>query len=312
MGRSTVPATETLSAVALQDVVVEIAGRRVLDGVTFPVTPGHVTALIGPSGAGKTLCVKFLAGILRPSGGRVLVGPRDMATLTPAQLRAYRRDLGVMFQGSMIYRGALFGSLNLFDNVAFPLRAVGDLPEEEILPRTWARLDEVGLAAHAEKMPSELSAGMVRRAALARALVADPSVLLLDDLDSGIDGVRLHGVARAVREARTRTGAAVLAVTHDPAFALEVADLIAVLRDGRIAGFGTPGEVLGGDARAFAFLAGDARGSELGMAREEVGPARLPREHDGPERLESPPLGYAVAALLIMVALVVAALAVAR
>lgn len=290
-----------LSAVALQDVEVEIAGRRILDGVNLPLAPGTITCLIGPSGGGKTLCVKFLSGVLRPTAGRVLVGPRDISSFNARELRAYRRRLGVMFQGSMIYEGALFGSLNIFQNVAFPLVEVLGMRGPEVEERVMARLHDVGLAAEAELMPSDLSGGMVRRAALARALVADPEVILLDDLDSGIDGVRLHGIARAIREARDRSNAAILAVTHDPQFALDIADQIALLRQGRIVALDTPEAVLGGaDPDAFSFLAGNADASGLEMAPEEVGAARIASAPASPEPLEHLRPLYGVVVMLVL------------
>jgi phospholipid/cholesterol/gamma-HCH transport system ATP-binding protein len=298
----TEPALE-VDPLGLDGVITELGGRRILDGVTLPVEAGKITALVGPSGVGKTLCVRHLTGLLAPTAGRVMMDGRDMTTLTRQELREHRRQMGVLFQGSSAQGAGLFGSLSVLDNLRFVLRSQTDLSDEEIMERARIQVEQVGLAQFADAFPQTLSTGMARRAALARALVTEPRMLLLDDLDSGIDDIRLSLLADLVRQAQADTGMTVLVTTHDPELVDELADTVAVLRSGRIRSIGPPHEVLAKGGRGGGtFLAGD-RTAGLEMAPEPVGPATLTEVNHQPVGVEGRQLPAALLGFFIMVAI---------
>lgn len=287
----------------LDGVITELGGRRVLDGVTLPVEAGKITALVGPSGVGKTLCVRHLTGLLAPTAGRVLMDGRDMTTLTRDQLRGNRREMGVLFQGSSAQGAGLFGSLSVLDNLRFVLRAQTDLPDHEVMDRARIQVEQVGLAKFADTLPQTLSTGMARRAALARALVTEPRMLLLDDLDSGIDGIRLSLLADLVKQAQADTEMTVLVTTHDPDLVDELADTVAVLRTGRIRAIGPPAEILSKGGRGGGTFMGGDRAAGLEMAPEQVGPATLPEVMPQPVGTEGSQLPAALLGFFIMVAI---------
>ena len=252
---------------------------------------------------GKTLCVRHLTGLLAPTAGRVLMDGRDMTTLTRQELRDNRREMGVLFQGSSAQGAGLFGSLSVLDNLRFVLRAQTDLPDDEILDRARIQVEQVGLAKFADALPQTLSTGMARRAALARALVTEPRMLLLDDLDSGIDGIRLTLLADLVKQAQADTEMTVLVTTHDPDLVDELADTVAVLRTGRIRSIGPPEEILAKSGRGGGtFMSGD-RAAGLEMAPEQVGPATLREVTPQPVGTEGRQLPAALLGFFIMVAI---------
>jgi phospholipid/cholesterol/gamma-HCH transport system ATP-binding protein len=288
---------------ALRGVVTELGGRRVLNEVDLDVSRGRITALVGPSGVGKTLCIRHLAGLQTPNLGSVLYEGRDLATLSARELREHRQNLGVLFQGVSAQGAGLFGSLSVSDNLRFALRAQADASDDEIEERTARQLEHVGLTRFAEALPQELSTGMARRAALARALVSDPEVLLLDDLDSGVDGIRLSLLAELLRETQAEHEMSILVTTHDPELAAGLADDVAVLRAGRIRAAGPTEEILGtAGANGGTFLRGD-RAAGLAMGPEAVPAASLPEPAELPVGADGPWLVPFLITMLIFIAI---------
>lgn len=304
-------AVEITDPLALEQVVTELGGRRVLDWVDLPLRAGRITVLLGPSGVGKTVCVKHLTGLLPPSAGRVLIDGRDRGRLSAAELKAHRRELGVLFQSGAAQGGGLFGSMSVVENLRFVLRTQTAMAEDEIDARAREGLAAVGLTDAVERMPQDVSTGMARRAALARALVTEPRVLLLDDVDSGIDGIRLALLAEVLRAAQVESGATMLVTTHDPDLVRALADDVVVLRAGRVDAIGPAEEVLDRSRfRTAGFLAGDGR-EDLGMAPEPTPPATFRDADQSPLRTEGRALAPALLTLLIFVAIAVSYLAVA-
>jgi phospholipid/cholesterol/gamma-HCH transport system ATP-binding protein len=306
-GRAGAEAAARLAAapapLALSGVVTELGGRRVLNEVDLEVSRGRITALVGPSGVGKTLCVRHLAGLQAPNLGTVLYQGRDLATLSGREVREHRRHLGVLFQGITAQGAGLFGSLSVADNLRFALRAQADLPDDAVEERTALQLEHVGLGRFADALPQELSTGMARRAALARALVSNPDVLLLDDLDSGVDGIRLSLLAELLRETQAEHEMSILVTTHDPELVAGLADDVAVLRAGRIRAAGPAEEILGtSGANGGTFLRGD-RAAGLAMGPEAVPSASLPEAPELPVGADGPWLVPFLITMLIFLAI---------
>jgi phospholipid/cholesterol/gamma-HCH transport system ATP-binding protein len=206
--------------------------------VSLSLPPGEVSVMLGPSGTGKTVFLKALVGLVRPDQGRVLVDGIDTASCSERQLYQARKLFGVMFQD-----GALFGSLSLYDNVAFPLREHTKLTESEVRRVVLEKMDMVGLAGEGHKFPGEISGGMRKRAGLARALVLDPQIILCDEPDSGLDPVRTAYLSQLLIDLNAEIDATILIVTHDIQIARTVPDNIGMLFRGNLVMFG-PREVL--------------------------------------------------------------------
>jgi phospholipid/cholesterol/gamma-HCH transport system ATP-binding protein len=211
--------------------------KPVLRGVSLEVAAGETLVLLGGSGSGKSVLLKHLNGLLRPDAGSVEVDGTRLDTLDEDGLVPVRRRVSMLFQ-----QGALFDSLTVGDNVAFPLREHRMLPEPEIPARVAEALAMVGLEGTERLMPAELSGGMRKRAALARALVLEPKVLLYDEPTTGLDPVVAARINHLIRELQERLGLGAVVVTHDLASAFFVADRMAFLYDGRIRFTGTPDE----------------------------------------------------------------------
>ena len=228
--------------------------------VTLTLPAGEISVMLGPSGTGKSVFLKTLVGLLKPDTGAIYVDGQDVVRLRERELYEVRKLFGVLFQD-----GALFGSMNLYDNIAFPLRQHTDKGEDEIREIVDRRLSEVGLAAAAEKMPNELSGGMRKRAGFARALVLDPDIVLFDEPDSGLDPVRTALLCELIMEVHEENGGAYCVITHDIMSARRVADYIAILWKGRIVESGPASELFDSDNQFVRqFLSGEAQGP-LGM-----------------------------------------------
>lgn len=194
------------------------------------VQAGEVLALVGGSGAGKTTLLRIMLGLETPARGTVQVFGCPLAGCVDADLRRMRNRWGVLFQA-----GALFSALSVFDNVAFPLRELKCLPEEMIRDLVQLKLRRVGIEpSHAAKMPAELSGGMIKRAALARALALDPELLFLDEPTAGLDPDRAKGFVRLIESLRRELGLTVVMATHDVATLMALSDRVAVLADQRL------------------------------------------------------------------------------
>ena len=205
------------------------AGHRVLAGVDCRIPRGLITVIMGPSGTGKSVLLRHFVGLLVPDRGDVIVEGRSVPRLREDELLALRRDMGMLFQD-----GALFSSMNLFDNVAFPLRQHTKKSEREVREIVMARLEEVGLAGAERKMPNELSGGMRKRAGFARALVLEPRILLFDEPDSGLDPVRTALLCELIREIQRRYGSTAVVISHDTKAVFDVADTVILLHGGRV------------------------------------------------------------------------------
>jgi phospholipid/cholesterol/gamma-HCH transport system ATP-binding protein len=217
-------------------------GNRVLTGVDLAIPAGHVAVILGPSGTGKSVLIKHLIGLLRPDAGDVLVGGRSVPSMRTAELFELRRHLGILFQD-----GALFGSMTVYDNVAFPLRQHTDMTEIDIREIVMRRLGDVGLAGVEGRMPNELSGGMRKRAGFARALVLEPEIVLFDEPDSGLDPVRTALLCQLIQEMHAEHGGTYLIITHDIATARRIGEFIALLWQGKIVQAGEASTMFGSE-----------------------------------------------------------------
>src|SRR4051812_26195336 len=247
-------------AIEFVDVHKAFGRNKILRGLNMGIPEGKISMILGPSGTGKSVCIKHMVGLLYPDEGDVLVHGQSVPNLQDDELFEMRKKFGVLFQD-----GALFGSMNLYDNTAFPLRQHTDKGEDEIAEIVNRRLREVGLADAGDKMPNELSGGMRKRAGFARALVLDPDIVLFDEPDSGLDPVRTALLCELIQEIHEENGGAYVVITHDIMSARRVAEHISVLWKGRIVESG-PAEELFNSDNAFVrqFLSGESQGP-LGM-----------------------------------------------
>src|SRR5215211_6876103 len=247
-------------AVEFIDVTKSFGRNTILNGLNLGLPESQISMILGPSGTGKSVCIKHMVGLLYPDEGDVLVHGESVPNMADDELFEMRKKFGVLFQD-----GALFGSMNVFDNTAFPLRQHTDKGEEEIGEIVNRRLKEVGLSGAMDKMPNELSGGMRKRAGFARALVLDPDIVLFDEPDSGLDPVRTALLCELIQEVHEENGGAYVVITHDIMSAKRVAEYIAVLWKGRIVESGPAEELFNSDNMFVRqFLSGASRGP-LGM-----------------------------------------------
>jgi phospholipid/cholesterol/gamma-HCH transport system ATP-binding protein len=235
-------------AIRLEHVSKFFNGRPVLDDVNLDVQAGTSFCLLGRSGTGKSVTLRHIIGLVEPDRGRVVVEGQDVTALSRRALAGVRKRMGFLFQNA-----ALFDSMSVRENVAFPLRRHTDLGEREILQRVHDRLAAVGLDRDIDKMPSELSGGMRKRVGLARAMALDPSILLVDEPGAGLDPITTREIDELL-VARRDAGTTLVVVTHNIPSARLVADEIAMLHEGRIVARGTAAEMDASDhplVRAF-------------------------------------------------------------
>jgi phospholipid/cholesterol/gamma-HCH transport system ATP-binding protein len=229
-------------AIEVIDVVKQFGRMRILNGLSLGIPDDQISMVLGPSGTGKSVLIKHIVGLLYPDSGDLLVHGESVPSMTDDELFEMRKKFGLLFQD-----GALFGSMNIYDNVAFPLRQHTDKGEEEIGEIVNRRLREVGLAEATTKMPNELSGGMRKRAGFARALVLDPAIVMFDEPDSGLDPVRTALLCELIREIHEENGGCYMVISHDLGTARRIADFIAVLWKGKIVESGPSDELFESD-----------------------------------------------------------------
>jgi phospholipid/cholesterol/gamma-HCH transport system ATP-binding protein len=226
--------------------LIEISGlkfaygnREILKGVSLAIPRGKVVAILGTSGSGKTTLLKMVGGQLRPDAGHVKFAGKVVHELDDAELYLMRRQMGMMFQ-----MGGLFTDMTVFDNVAFPMRERTDLPEPVIRDLVLMKLHAVGLSAAHRLMPGELSGGMARRVALARAIALDPMLIMYDEPFSGLDPISLNVIANLIRRLNDALGVTSIVVTYDVAESLKIVDYVYFISDGVVAAEGTTAQVM--------------------------------------------------------------------
>lgn len=224
--------------VSLQGVHFAYGDREILSGIDLTVRRGQVVAIMGGSGCGKTTLLRLIGGQLRASSGVVSVDGRDLAHVGRDAMYALRRRMGMLFQF-----GALFTDMSVFDNVAFPMREHTRLPPEIIRDLVLMKLNAVGLRGAGSLMPAELSGGMARRVALARAVALDPMLIMYDEPFAGLDPISLGVIGQLIRRLNDALGAASIMVTHDIHESLEIVDYVYFVSNGKIVARGTPDEI---------------------------------------------------------------------
>lgn len=230
--------------------------RRIFDDVSLNVPSGKITAIMGPSGIGKTTLLRLIGGQLHPEQGEVWFDGKNIPTLSRKRLYQERKKMSMLFQS-----GALFTDLNVFDNVAFPLREHTHLNEELIRTLVLLKLEAVGLRGAAQLMPSELSGGMARRAALARAIALDPNLIMYDEPFVGQDPITMGVLVELIRNLNQALGITSVVVSHDVPEVMSIADWVYILANGKIIAKGTPAELRANpDPQVQQFLQGDADG----------------------------------------------------
>ena len=228
-----------MALIEFRNVVKRFAGSSVLDGVSFSIEKGEVFCVIGPSGVGKSVTLKHIVRLLRPTSGAVLVDGTDVASCGEDELFRLRSRMAYLFQS-----GALLAWKTVAENVALPLRECTELGDGEIDARVAAALESVELSDAADKYPSEISGGMQKRAALARAMVRQAEIVLYDEPTSGLDPVTSVMIHRLIRKFNRERGVTSVVVTHDLAGAAAIADRILLLRNAKVAFCGTPRDLM--------------------------------------------------------------------
>ena len=225
-------------AISVRGVVVSYGGRRILNGINLDVVRGETMVLLGGSGSGKSTLLRHIIGLERPEAGRILVNGTDLASSLKQDIKRIRRSIGVAFQDA-----ALFNSMSVEENVALPLREHTRLAESTIRIVTWMKLALVGLAEFGKRRPQELSGGMRKRAAVARALSLDPEILVLDEPSAGLDPIVAAELDELILGVKRAFGMTVVVVTHEMASAFRIADRMAMLYQGSLISVGSKDEM---------------------------------------------------------------------
>ncbi|MGH8998911.1 MAG: ABC transporter ATP-binding protein [Acidimicrobiia bacterium] len=248
------------AAIEVDDVYKAYGDQKVLNGLTVNFVEGAITTVLGPSGTGKSVLLKHIVALTYPDAGDIRVFGRSVTSMDDDELFTMREGFGVLFQD-----GALFGSMNIYDNVAFPLRQHTKMPESEIREIVMERLGEVGLDGAQFKMPSEISGGMRKRAGFARALVLNPKILLFDEPDSGLDPVRTSLLNDLILAVHEEHGGTYLVVTHNIPTARKISDYVGLLWRGKLVHYERAADAFNSaDPFVHQFLSGDSAGP-LGM-----------------------------------------------
>lgn len=224
--------------ISIRNLVFRRDDRAIFDGIDLDIPEGKVTAIMGPSGTGKTTLLRLIGGQLKPESGAVKVDGQVVHQLSTRDLYALRKRMGMLFQ-----TGALLTDLTVFDNVAFPLREHTRLPESLIHILVLMKLHAVGLRGARDLMPSQLSGGMARRVALARAIALDPPMVMYDEPFTGQDPISMGVLVKLIRDLNRELGLTSIVVSHDVKETISIADYVYLISEGRIAGQGTPEEL---------------------------------------------------------------------
>jgi phospholipid/cholesterol/gamma-HCH transport system ATP-binding protein len=244
------------AAISVRDLRRRFGRQQVLDGVSLEIPRGQITTIVGPSGCGKTVLLKHLNLLLRPDSGTIVIDNVEVTALGARAQNQVREKFGMLFQA-----GALFDSMSVFDNVAFPLVELTQLSRDQIAAQVEDTLKAVGLQGMEKKFPSEMSGGMQKRAALARALIRRPKILMLDEPTTGLDPTRTHQIHELVRKTQQQFDLTAVMVSHDVPAVFEFSDRIAFMHQGRLALNGTVAEVMATRHENFTkFLEGRASG----------------------------------------------------
>jgi phospholipid/cholesterol/gamma-HCH transport system ATP-binding protein len=266
------------AVISLRSVTKSFGAHTVLRDISFDIPRGQITAVMGPSGTGKSVLLKNIIGLLRPDAGEIWVEGEETVAMGERDLYRVRRKFGVLFQD-----GALFGSMNMFDNTAFPLREHTNKSEKEIKEIVLSKLEMVGMLDHLKKFPGEVSGGMRKRAGLARALVMDPEIVFFDEPDSGLDPVRVSYLDELTRKLQEEVGATFFVITHNIPSVMRIADYIGVLFRSGLVKFASKEEMANSDDDIIKqFLAGRARGpigmDELATEQSDIEKDLIERE----------------------------------
>lgn len=224
--------------IQVQNLVQRIGSQEILRGLTLDVHPGETLVLLGKSGGGKSVFLRHLIGLMRPISGSILFEGQEITALKERELEPVRRKIGMLFQD-----GALFDSMNVFDNVAFPLRERGEKNPEIIREKVARSLAMVNMTGHEHKMPVNLSGGMRKRVALARAIISPPDVILYDEPTAGLDPIVSDSINRLIRRLQSQLNVTSVVVTHDMISCNHIADRVALLHEGRIHFLGTTADL---------------------------------------------------------------------
>jgi len=231
------------SLATIRDLHFSWGTREIFSGVSLDIPKGKITAIMGPSGTGKTTLLRLLGGQLKPSSGSVNVQGLEIPSLNRKELYKARRRMGMLFQS-----GALLTDLSVFENIAFPIREHYAFPESMIRDIVLLKLELVGLRGARDLMPSELSGGMARRVALARAIVLDPTLMMYDEPFTGLDPVTLGTIVSLIKELNSSLGMTSVVVSHDIHETFSIADHVCILSEGKLAAQGSPQELMDSDS----------------------------------------------------------------
>ncbi len=249
-------AQQTEYLIEIDDLCLTRGEKVVFDHLSLKVPRGGITAVMGPSGTGKTTLLRVIGGQVRPDSGAVYLNGKDVCRMSRSELFEARRDIGMLFQSS-----ALFTDINVFENVAFPMRVHTDLPEDTIRDLVIMKLNAVGLRGARDLMPSQLSGGMARRVALARAIALDPDLIMYDEPFTGQDPISMGVILTLIRQLNEALGTSSLLVSHDIHETVEIADYVFVLADGKVIGEGPPKKLREHPSRRVTqFMRGDPDG----------------------------------------------------
>ena len=229
--------------ITISDLLFSYRGRNIFSGLNLDIAEGKISAIMGPSGTGKTTLLRLIGGQLTPNQGDVIVEGKSIPSLSNKHLYQSRRRMGMLFQS-----GALLTDLSVFENIAFPIREHYNFPESMIRDLVFMKLEVVGLRGAYKLMPSELSGGMSRRVALARAIVLDPVLMMYDEPFTGLDPITLGTIVSLIKELNQALGMTSIVVSHDVKEVLSIADEVHIISNGMIAASGTPDELQNSDS----------------------------------------------------------------